>query len=123
MPLVKFDCDAGGGDAPKRDAADIDAVDALEFKIEIDDRVGVIVFGFADQSLDRRQTVDLGSGRVPAAPTGAGPDPADRTMAAERFGSIEVADLHDFHFFRWKRSPRPREAQGRGIWVFAVSAS
>ena len=100
MPLVKFDCDAGGGDAPKRDAADIDAVDALEFKIEIDDRVGVIVFGFAQQRLERRQSIGLWRGGVRAAPTGAGPDPSDRMIAADPFGSIEVTDLHGFHFFR-----------------------
>jgi hypothetical protein len=48
---------AGGGDALQRSAADVDATDAVDFKIEVDDRVGVIVLRFANQRLERRQTI------------------------------------------------------------------
>ena len=87
---------AGGGDALQRSAADVDATDAVDFKVEADDRVGVIVLRFADQRLKRHQTVVLAGGGAGGAPNGAGLDAADQVMAAgalEFMATTELARL------------------------------
>jgi hypothetical protein len=63
--LGELHCNAGGGDARQRSAADVAATDAVDFKIEADDRVGVIVLRFANQRLERRLTIVLAGGGVP----------------------------------------------------------
>ncbi len=50
----ELDRNAGGGDALQRGGADVGGLDAVDFKIETNDRVGVVFLRFADQRLDGR---------------------------------------------------------------------
>ena len=117
--LGELDRNAGGRDALQRSAADVDATDAVDFKIEADDRVGVIVLRFANQRLERRQTIVLARG----APNGAGLDAADQIMAAGALKSMATTDLLDF--YRWSESetwfPR-RQGGNRPGLIWASSA-
>src|SRR5271168_5076592 len=84
-----------GGDPPQRDAANFDAVDAVELEIEPDNRISLIIFSFADQRSNCRQSIGLRNGVVRSAPTGRRLDAADRMIPAAAFEFIGVTDLHE----------------------------
>ena len=75
----ELDRNAGYRDALQRGATDVRGLDAPDFKIETDNRVGVVFLRFADQRLNGRQTVGFGAGGGGAdgAPTGGRLDAAD----------------------------------------------
>jgi hypothetical protein len=95
--FVKFDRNAGGGNALQRGAADVGAIDAVDLEIKADNRVGVIFFRFVDQRPDGRQAIGLGGRGADGAPTGARIDAADRMMAAAAFELMGATDLHGLH--------------------------
>src|SRR5580693_1028981 len=78
----EFHRNPNGGDALQRRAHDVRGLDRVDFKVETDYRVGVIVLRFADQRLDRLQTFSFDRGGVNGAPTGGRLDTTDRSMAA-----------------------------------------
>jgi hypothetical protein len=94
--LVELDRKAGSGDTSQRDAANFDAVDPVELEIEPDNRISLIIFGFANQRSNRRQTVGLRNKIVRSAPTGRRLDAADRMIPAAAFEFIGVTDLRGF---------------------------
>jgi len=96
--IGELDRDARGGDPLQGRAIYIIALDAVDFKIETDNCVGVIFLRFADQRPDGRQTIGLAARRAPRAPSGGRLDAADRIMPATPFEFIGVTDLH--HCYR-----------------------
>ena len=92
--LVEPDRKAGSGDPPQRDAANIDAVDAVELEIEPDNRISLIIFSFADQRSNCRQSIGLRNGVVRPAPMGRRLDAADRMIPAAAIEFIGATDLH-----------------------------
>src|SRR5208337_3888462 len=78
----ELDRNTDGGDALQRSAVDVGRLDAVDFKIETNDRVGVAFLRFADQRLDGRLTLCFGGGGADGAPTGGRLDAADRIMIA-----------------------------------------
>ncbi len=52
--LREADREPGDGDALERDALDVDALDVVHLEPDVDDGVGVVFRGFADERTDRR---------------------------------------------------------------------
>jgi hypothetical protein len=57
--LGKSYCNAFGGDALQRHAIDVVAHDFIDLKVETDNSIGLIFLRFADQRLDRCQSIRL----------------------------------------------------------------
>jgi hypothetical protein len=73
----KLDRDTDCDDSLQGSAVNVGALDAVDLKNEVDNRVRVIFFGFADQRPDGRQAIGFGDGSVDGAPLGGRLDTSD----------------------------------------------
>jgi hypothetical protein len=73
----KLDRDTDGDDSLQANAVNVSAFDAVDLKNEIDNRICVIVFRFADQGPDGRQAIGFSDWSVYGAPLGRRLDAAD----------------------------------------------
>jgi len=76
-PFRKLDRDTDGDDSLQGSAVNVRALNAVDLKNEVDNRVRVIFFGFADQRPDGRQAISFGDGSIDGAPLGGRLDTAD----------------------------------------------